>query len=95
MAGQFRARMPLVGTALELVEVVAVVAVEDVIVLVVGLVDKIVVKEPVDEDVSGILLFFRAWIPPTVPPTTAATTKITAIRTSNICVRPNPHQRFC
>ena len=58
MAGQFRARMPPVGTGLEEV------AVEDVIVLVVGLVDKMVVEEPADEDMSACtLLFFWVCVP--------------------------------
>jgi hypothetical protein len=49
-----------VEEAEEAEEVVAVVEAEDVIVLVVGLVDKVVVDEPVGGDVSADLLLFFA-----------------------------------
>ena len=98
MAGQFRAMIPLAGTGLEVVEAVEVVVVEEGIVLVVGLVDKIVVEELTDEEMSavaGTLLFFLDCVPPTAPPTTAPTTRITTTKTSNARIPLSPHQRFC
>jgi len=89
IAGQLRARMPLVGTAkvdvdvvdviaVELVDTVVVVSEGDGDVIVVELVDTVVVVDWGD----GEMLLFRAWIPPTVPPTTApVTTSATTIRT--------------
>jgi len=102
MAGQLRARMPLVGCGV--LEVVVEAVVEVVVEVVVGGVDALfgdVVEDPAGvEEVDGgaspdvSALFRAAWVPPTAPPTTAPTTSITAINTRSARTGLRPHHRF-